>query len=327
MDGILNINKPWGNTSFSVVAMVKRLSGERRVGHAGTLDPAATGVLPVCLGQGTRVVEFLVDATKTYRAEIELGITTDTYDAVGQVVQRGDPSGVSREQLETALASFCGLVEQTPPMYSAVKYQGQPLYKLAREGITIARKSRPAMIHHLELLDWQPPIAAIEVVCGKGTYIRSLAHDLGQLLGCGACLKNLVRRRCGPFDIKDAVSLSELEDAFRYGYWQHLVYPIDSVVLHWAAIVVGKDAGQSLRNGRPLAAEKGARSESGHPAIAGFPVENRCRAYDLDGSFIGVLRFNPVVGEWQPKKVFPHNSTEGWSRPACCQKGEESNLG
>ncbi len=321
MDGILNINKPWGNTSFSIVAMVKRLSGEHHVGHAGTLDPAATGVLPVCLGQGTRVVEFLVDATKTYRAEIELGITTDTYDAAGQVIQREDPSRVNREQLESALASFRGQVEQIPPMYSAVKYQGKPLYKLAREGITIDRKSRPAMIHHLELLDWQLPVAVIEVVCGKGTYIRSLAHDLGQLLGCGACLRNLVRQRCGSFDIKDAVSLPELEDAFRYGYWQHLVYPIDSVVLHWAAIVVGKDAGQSLRNGRSLA------PGTGDQATAAFPAGNRCRAYDLDGSFIGVLRFNPVTGEWQPKKVFPQSSNEGWSRPACCQKGEESNLG
>ena len=127
MDGILNINKPWGVTSFSVVALVKRLSGEQRVGHAGTLDPAATGVLPVCLGRGTRLIEFLMDATKAYRAEIELGVATDTYDASGRVTQIGDPSGISRERLDSALASFCGLIEQTPPMYSAVKYQGRPL--------------------------------------------------------------------------------------------------------------------------------------------------------------------------------------------------------
>ena len=180
MDGILNINKPCGKTSFSMVAMVKRLTGERRVGHAGTLDPIATGVLPICLGQGTRVIEFLVDATKTYRAEIELGVTTDTYDADGRIIQRGDPSGISQDHLEAALASFCGLIRQTPPMYSAVKYQGKPLYKLARAGITVERRSRLAKIHRLELVDWQPPVATIEVVCGKGTYIRSLAYDLGQ---------------------------------------------------------------------------------------------------------------------------------------------------
>jgi len=139
VDGILNINKPWGKTSFSMVAMVKRLTGERRVGHAGTLDPAATGVLPICLGQGTRVIEFLVDTTKVYRAEIELGIATDTYDADGKITQRGDPSGISQEQFESALSSFCGSIRQIPPMYSAVKYQGKPLYQLARAGITVER--------------------------------------------------------------------------------------------------------------------------------------------------------------------------------------------
>ena len=135
MDGILNINKPWGKTSFSVVAVAKRLSGVRRVGHAGTLDPMATGVLPVCLGQGTRVIEFLVDTTKAYLAQIELGVTTDTYDACGKVTSKTTPSGISQEQLESMLASFRGLIQQTPPLYSAVKYHGKPLYQWARAGI------------------------------------------------------------------------------------------------------------------------------------------------------------------------------------------------
>ncbi len=215
VDGILNINKPCGMTSFSLVSIVKRLTGERHVGHAGTLDPTATGVLPICLGQGTRIVEFLVEATKAYRAEIELGVSTDTYDASGRVIQRGDPSGISQEQLTSALDSFRGLIQQTPPMYSAVKYQGKPLYELARAGITIERRSRPTKIHNLELVDWQPPVATIEIVCGKGTYIRSLAYDLGQALGCGAYLKSLIRQRCGFFDIRDAVSLPQFQDAFR----------------------------------------------------------------------------------------------------------------
>ena len=290
MDGIFNINKPLGKTSFSLVAMVRRLTGERRVGHAGTLDPAATGVLPVCLGQGTRVIEFLVDTTKAYRAEIELGMTTDTYDASGRIIERGDPSGISQEQVESGLASFCGSIWQTPPMYSAVKYQGKPLYQLARAGITVERRSRLAKVHRLELVDWQPPVATIEVVCGKGTYIRSLAYDLGQALGCGAYLKSLIRLRCGLFDIRDAVSVPQLEDAFRYGYWQHFIYPIDSVLLHWAAMVVSDDAGQSIRNGRPL------------PAVSSS--EDHCRAYALDGRFLGVLRFNSEKRQWQPEKVF-----------------------
>ena len=308
MDGILNIDKPEGRTSFSVVAMIRRLSGERRVGHAGTLDPAASGVLPVCLGRGTRVTEFLVDATKVYRAEIELGVATDTYDASGRITQRGDASRISREQVKGALESFCGEIQQVPPMFSAVKHQGKPLYKLARAGITVERRSRPAKISYLELKEWRPPVATVEIECGKGTYIRSLAHDLGQMLGCGASLKSLVRLRCGLFDIKDAVSVHHLEDAFRYGYWQRFVYPIDSVLLHWAAMVVSDDMGQSIRNGRPLDLENGdIGEESGYleqRIPAGTSSEDRCRAYALDGRFLGVLRFNSERRQWQPEKVF-----------------------
>jgi len=310
MDGILNIDKPLGKTSFSIVSIVKRLSGERRVGHAGTLDPAATGVLPVCLGQGTRVIEFLVDDTKVYRAEIDLGVTTDTYDADGRIIHRGDPSGINREQLESALASFRGSIRQTPPMYSAVKYQGRSLYELARAGIVVKRKSRMAKIYHLEVIGWESPVVTIEVVCGKGTYIRSLAYDLGQALGCGAYLKSLIRLRCGLFNIQDAVSIPQLEDAFYYGYWQRFLYPIDSVLSHLSAMVVGDDAGKKIRNGRSLVLGNGDWYEyegSGYSKQC-LPVEasseNRCRVYALDGHFLGVLRFNPVKKEWQPEKVF-----------------------
>ena len=307
MDGILNINKPRGRTSFSTVAMVRRLTGERRVGHAGTLDPEATGVLPICLGQGTRVVEFLVDTTKVYQAQIELGVATDTYDASGQITQRGDPSGISQEQLKSALASFCGLIQQKPPMYSAVKHQGKRLYQLARAGIQVERKSRPVRIYRLEFTDWQPPLATIEVVCGKGTYIRSLAHDLGQVLGCGANLKNLTRLRCGIFDIKDAVSLTQFEDACHYGYWHHFIHPIDTVLLNWSAIIVNDDTGRLIQNGRPLVLKNSVSSqEIDDPQldpVAGSSPKS-CRAYSLDGYFLGVLRFNPESRQWQPEKVF-----------------------
>jgi len=307
VDGILNINKPSGPTSFNIVSVVKRLSGVRRVGHAGTLDPAATGVLPVCLGQGTRVIEFLVDSTKAYRAEIELGVTTDTYDASGRITQKGDPAGINRGQLESALSSFYGLIQQVPPMYSAVKYQGKPLYKLARAGIKVNRRSRPVQIHHLELIDWQLPVLTVEIICGKGTYIRSLAHDLGQVLGCGAHLKSLIRLRCGLFDIRDAVSVPQLEHAFRYGYWQQFIYPIDIVLLHWTAMVVNDDAGRDIRNGRPLVLKDGDSDQgSGYlkQHILERSSENRCRVYALDGRFLGVLRFNSEKEQWQPEKVF-----------------------
>ena len=302
MDGILNINKPEGRTSFSIVAMVRRLTGENRVGHAGTLDPAASGVLPVCLGQGTRVAEFLVDATKVYRADIELGVATDTYDASGTITQRGDASKVNREKLRTALEAFCGEIQQVPPMFSAVKHQGKPLYKLARAGITVNRRSRPAKINHIELKEWRPPVATVEVECGKGTYIRSLAHDLGQALGCGASLKSLVRLRCGLFDIKDAVSVHNLEDAFRYGYWQRFLHPIDSVLSHWKAMIVSDDRIQALRNGSPLVLE-GDSSDILDVATGSAPG-NRCRVYTPTGCLLCVLRFNPERGQWQPDKVF-----------------------
>ena len=298
MDGILNINKPQNKTSFSIVAMVKRLSGERRVGHAGTLDPAATGVLPVCLGRGTRVTEFLVNATKTYLAQIELGVATDTYDSSGQITQQKDPSGINQRQLESVLDSFRGSIQQTPPMYSAVKHQGQPLYELARAGIKVERKSRPTKIHRLELISWQPPLVTLEVECGKGTYIRSLAHDLGQSLGCGAHLKSLVRTRCGLFDIKDAISISQLEEAFRYGYWQHFVYPIDIMLWHHSAIVVNNATEDIIRKGGSLVLE-----HSGSRVDNGCPGQHHCRAYTLDGRFLGVLHHVPEKGLWQPKKV------------------------
>jgi len=308
VDGILNINKPSGITSFSVVSIVKRLTGERRVGHAGTLDPAATGVLPICLGQGTRITRFLIDATKAYRAQIELGIATDTYDASGKITQQEDPSGISQGQLEAALTPFCGLIKQTPPMYSAVKYHGKRLYELARAGIEVERKSRLIEVHQLKLTDWQPPVATIEVVCGKGTYIRSLAHDLGQALRCGANLKSLIRLRCGLFDIRDAISVPQLEDAFHHGYWQHLVYPIDVVLSHWTAMVVSDETGKAIKNGRPLTPTNDDTSKgTGYleqRILAQPSAGNHCRVYTPDGCFLGVLRFNPEKGQWQPEKVF-----------------------
>jgi tRNA pseudouridine55 synthase len=294
VDGILNINKPRGKTSFSIVSLVKRFSGVKRVGHAGTLDPLATGVLPVCLGQGRRLVPFLHDAAKVYKAQIELGVATDTYDATGNITARTDPSGISRQQLLSALDSFRGLIWQTPPMYSALKQGGKPLYELARSGIEVERKSRQVQIYNLELKRWQPPVATVEVECGKGTYIRSLAHDLGQLLGCGANLKSLVRLRYGCFDIKDAISPNQLEDGFCHGYWQHFVYPVDTVLMDWAAMVVGDAAEEDIRNGRPLDLKPDNRRQRN---------DGRCRAYNRDGHFLGVLTFNREKEQWRSGKV------------------------
>ena len=173
----------------------------------------------------------------------------------------------------------------------------------ARAGVNVDRKSRATKIYSLELIDWQPPLVTVEVECGKGTYIRSLAHDLGQSLGCGANLKSLIRLRYGLFDIRDAVSLPQLEDAFRHGYWQHLVYPIDAVLLHWAAIVVNDDTSQAIKNGQPCSLKNDNDNE-----VIDYPDSTAwssyCRAYTIDGCFLGVLRLNPERGQWQPEKIF-----------------------
>lgn len=297
MDGILNINKPAGITSYGVVAAVKRLTGERRVGHAGTLDPLAGGVLPICLGRGTRVQEFLSESHKVYRAEIGLGEETDTYDASGRVTRQGDPSGVSRSQLESALEPFRGLIQQTPPMYSALKHQGKRLYQLARAGVTVERQSRPAKIYRLELLDFKSPLVTLEVECGRGTYIRSLAYDIGRSLGCGAHLKGLLRLRYGCFDIDSAVSLAQFEDACRHGYWRQLVYSPDVALMHWPALVVADEKERYVSHGRLLHLDN---DELPEEAVAA----GRCRVYGQNGSFLAVMRFSIESGQWHPDKVF-----------------------
>jgi len=294
IDGIININKPLGKTSFQVVSRVRGLSRERKVGHSGTLDPRATGVLPILLGRATRLQEFLTEAKKVYQAQIELGSATTTYDASGIVTQKGEVPPLTKEQIEAALDSFRGSIAQIPPMYSAVKYHGKPLYHLARAGVEVPRKPRQVEISRLEILDWQSPSLTIEVECGKGTYIRSLAHDLGQALGCGAHLMNLVRQQSGPFHIDEAISLTRLEDAFQHGYWEEFINPLDTVLFHLPAITVDEATEQAITHGHALPLAEG------NGGIAG----ERCRAYSLDGRLLALLRFKPENGLWQPEKVF-----------------------
>ncbi|XUW99441.1 MAG: tRNA pseudouridine(55) synthase TruB [Dehalogenimonas sp.] len=213
VSGWLNINKPAGITSYAAIAWLKRLTGQRHVGHAGTLDPLATGVLPVAFGQATRTIEFVHQVSKTYLAEIELGAETDTIDAEGKFIFRHDASGVSQDAVEMALRSFIGTIQQVPPMFSALKRNGTPLYELARRGETVELEPRTVTIHKIQLLDFNPPVVTIEVDCDSGTYIRSLARDLGQALGVGAYLKSLKRTRYGIFDIKDSTELGRMDSA------------------------------------------------------------------------------------------------------------------
>ena len=293
IDGILNVNKPEGKTSFNVVAWLKRLTGEKHVGHAGTLDPIATGVLPICFGQATRVVQFLTESSKTYLAQIELGVTTDTFDRQGKIIERGDPSGITVTQVEEALTAFQGIIDQVPPVYSALKHQGKRCHELARAGVLIKLKARQVEIASLELINYQLPLITINVDCSKGTYIRSLAHDLGQYLHCGAHLKNLIRLRCGAFHIEDALYLPQIEDAFHKGTWEESLHPLDSPLSSWKAIIVDRKNELAIRNGCSLPLDE-----------AFLLPEKYCRAYNLDGHFIAVLHFIPEKKLWHPEKVF-----------------------
>ena len=297
ISGIFNIDKPAGRTSFQVVSLVRRLSGVRRVGHAGTLDPSATGVLLVCLGQATRLVEYMMEATKVYRGEVRLGITTDTLDATGTPVSQADPSNIDRRQVEEALTAFVGEIDQVPPMFSALKYNGEPLYRYARAQRQVERQARRVTIHRLQLLAFRPPLATIEVECGKGTYIRALAHDLGQQLGCGAHLAALARLRVGPFTLDDACSLPQLEAAFQEGRWQSLLHPPDAALPSLPAVTLSEPQERAVRFGQCLAAD------SLEPAQA---VENDqlCRAYSPRGQLMAILRYDAAALLWRPVKVF-----------------------
>ena len=293
--GILNIDKPHGMTSMQAVRRIKRSSGFRRVGHAGTLDPIATGVVPVCFGPATRVVEYLLDGTKQYSGEIHLGASTDTYDAVGEVVAEADPSAITADQVQNALARFQGEISQVPPMYSALKRDGKRLYDLARKGIEVDREPRSVSVYGIELTGWEPPVTTVKVDCGRGFYMRSLAHDLGQMLGCGGHLKSLVRIKTGPFHIDEAVTLEEAELAFEDGSWSDLVYTPDVALGSLRTIIVGREARSAVSNGRPL------------PQEVSFPPahpDERCRVYDADGQFLAIARFDPDRLQWVPDKVF-----------------------
>jgi tRNA pseudouridine55 synthase len=252
MDGILNLWKPLGMTSHDVVAAVRRLTGQRRIGHAGTLDPMAEGVLVVGLGQATRLLEYMVGGVKEYYARIHLGVATDTDDAEGAVVAATDTPAFRRLTIERVLRSFVGRQEQMPPTYSALKIHGQPAYRLARAGATVERTARPVDIMDIQLLGWKRPHITCYVTCGKGTYIRSLARDVGERLGCGAHLCGLVRCRSGAFTLDEAVPLPLLEHALAEGYWNELLHPLDMAVEDLPAVIVAEADAARLRLGQDI---------------------------------------------------------------------------
>jgi tRNA pseudouridine55 synthase len=231
---------------------------------------------------------------KVYRAQVHLGITTDTYDAEGQVVEEA-PVDVSRSQVEATLAQFRGTISQVPPMYSAVKRQGKPLYRLARQGIEVQREPRSIKVYRLELTGWEPPLCTLEVACSSGTYVRALAHDLGQTLGCGAHLAGLARLASGGFRVEDAVTLEAFAQAVKEGDWAALLHPLDAALGHLPALSLDADRARRLCAGQSIALP-GPLSEPGEETLA--------RAYGPDGTFLALVTCDAVTGVWRPRKVF-----------------------
>lgn len=314
VSGILNLCKPIDCTSFDLVRRIRRISGEKKVGHGGTLDPLASGVLPICLGRATRISEFLADSTKSYRAVVKFGVATDTYDAEGAITEEKDISHLTLEEVEGSLAPFRGIILQEPPMYSALKHEGKRLYELARQGITVERPKRETAVHKLQILDWDPPHATIYVDCGRGAYVRSLAHDIGQELGVGAHLTELVRLRTGPFDISESVTPEEFEEAVEAGNWQELLFPMDVALSAMPAAILDKRAERAATNGQAIPVsyldyDKISTAAAQLSSAYREPGELiLCRAYSQDGRFLAVISAPTPRGPWSPKRVFaPQN--------------------
>jgi len=294
VSGILLLDKPAGLTSNAALQRVKHLFRAAKAGHTGSLDPLATGLLPLCFGMATKFSTFLLDADKRYRVGVRLGETTTTADAEGELVATAPTDGVSEARLADVLEQFRGPIEQTPPMYSAVKHQGERLYKLARKGIEVEREARAVTIFALELRAFEPPDFEIDVHCSKGTYVRSLAEDIGNRLGCGGHVTALRRTGVGPYQDTDGtfVTLDKLERAAEEGSasLDALLLPLDSALGHWPAVRLSEDAAFYLRQGQPV-------------LVPRAPLDGLVRLYDPSGRFIGVGEMLDD-GKVQPKRLF-----------------------
>ncbi len=297
--GLLIIDKPAGWTSHDVVGRIRRLTGQRSVGHAGTLDPAATGVLPVALGSALRALEYLAGASKSYRAEITFGVTTDTLDIDGRVTRLCDPPSHAIEDVARLLDTFLGPSEQVPPVYSAIKIDGAPLYERARRGETVAPPARPVVIHDLGIVEWSPPVLTVDIDCSKGFYVRSFARDLGERAGSCAYLSNLVRTGTGPFGLCDAWTLGELADAPLAEEWERIAIAPDASAFGLPAVI--------LETAWVLAWEQGKRL-----ALDAGPEPGPVRVYDSAGVWLGIgeLTLDNDRGVLHPRKVVPAGTPE-----------------
>jgi len=304
MDGIINVYKEAGYTSHDVVAKLRGILQQKKIGHTGTLDPMAIGVLPVCCGKATKVCGLLTDRDKTYQAVCRLGIVTDTQDTTGTVLEENTVAGViTQEEVIAAAKSFIGESQQIPPMYSAVKVNGRRLYELAREGKEAERKPRPVTISSLEIMevDIEEQIFSMEVTCSKGTYIRTLCHDIGQKLGVGAAMENLVRTRVGSFEIADAMTLDTIEKLLGESEEKLLerVHTVDSLFKGYPKFQIKREYAKKLLNGNILTEKHLSPLSDGN--MAGIDGRE-CLVYDEEGRFKAVYRRSG--GEYIVTKMF-----------------------
>ena len=296
INGILNVYKEAGFTSHDVVAKLRGICRQKKIGHTGTLDPEAVGVLPVCLGSGTKLCDMLTDKSKEYEAVLLLGQVTDTQDVTGTVLEEHEVTA-DEEQAVEAIRSFVGAYEQIPPMYSALKVNGKRLYELARAGKEVERKGRPVEIHSIEILSVSLPEITFRVACSKGTYIRTLCHDIGQKLGCGGTMKSLKRTRVGIFTIDGTLKLSQLEELAAQGRLEEKVIPVEAMFTELPVLTVKDAFARLIENGNafyPGQAEESVRTPDG----------GQVRVYDRKGRFYGIYAFSEEKERYQPVKMF-----------------------
>lgn len=284
-DGLLNINKPQDMTSFDVVAILRKALGVKKIGHFGTLDPMASGVLPIAIGKAARISEYLQDDTKEYLAEIKFGLATDTDDIWGKTIKEcndAELDSITFDAIENALKGFLGEIKQIPPMYSAIKVKGKKLYQYAREGVEIDIKERTVTIHSINLVDYnqEEKTAKIQMVCSKGTYVRSLARDLGEKLGVPSCMSALIRKASGGFDIKDAIDINDIRDKSPEEI-EKLMIPMDEMLQEYGSVVLGEWESKLFFNGVNLRSEQ-------WKAYEGQLKNNFLRVYDNEFDFIGM---------------------------------------
>lgn len=294
--GIVNIYKEKGYTSHDVVARLRTILGQKKIGHTGTLDPDAEGVLPVCLGKGTKLCDMLTDKEKTYQAVLLLGCVTDTQDAGGEIL-RTAPITCTEEEARAAILHFVGTYQQIPPMYSALKIDGKKLCDLARAGKTVERKSRPVTITEILIDEMSLPRVKFTVTCSRGTYIRTLCEDIGERLGCGGCMESLLRTRVGKFELRDSLRIDEVRQAAEDGSILRYVTPIDSMFLSCPAVSVKAEYRTGIENGNAVTQEM---LTEPLPALA----DGRVRLYDSEGVFFAVYGWNEDRQRFEPVKMF-----------------------